>query len=183
MRIGFDLDKVFIDLPPLVPDGLIERLYRKKANGEIAYRIPSRPEQIIRKASHLPILRPAIFENISFLKKISKDKNKLYLISSRFGFLEDRTKALIKIHRFDEIFDEMFFNFSNKQPHEFKNEVLKKLKLDIYVDDDFHLLKYVAKSNKNTLFFWLKKGEGKKKITRNIFSASNLTDVVPLSAL
>jgi hypothetical protein len=178
MRVGFDLDKVFIDFPPFVPDRLIEKLYRKKANGELSYRIPSRPEQFIRHVSHAPILRPAIVKNIDLLKSIPKDKHKLYLISSRFGFLEGRTKALVKMHRFDEIFDEMFFNFSNKQPHEFKDEVLKKLHLDVYIDDDFHLLKHVAKHNKNTLFYWLANGGKKRQITRNIYSTSDLSDIV-----
>ena len=179
MRIGFDLDKIFIDFPPFVPDKLIERLYRKKANGELLYRIPSRPEQILRRVSHLSFLRPAITENIAYLKSLPKKDNTLYLISSRFGFLEDQTQKLIKMYQFDKIFDEMFFNFTNKQPHEFKDAVLKKLHLDLYVDDDFHLLKYVAKHNKATRFFWLTGGSGPKKITRNIFAIPHLSDIYP----
>lgn len=181
MRIGFDLDKIFIDFPPFIPDKLIERLYRKKANGELLYRIPSRPEQLVRRMSHLPFLRPAIVENISYLRSLPKDKHTLFLISSRFGFLERRTKQLIELYHFDTIFDQMFFNFSNKQPHEFKDEVLQKLNLDVYIDDDFHLLKYVAKRNKKTRFYWLTGGSGGRQITKNIFAISKLPDISQFS--
>ena len=60
MNIGFDLDNVLIGTPPLIPQSIIERLYRIKTNGELMYRIPSKFEQIIRVASHHSTLRPAI---------------------------------------------------------------------------------------------------------------------------
>ncbi|MEN9407220.1 MAG: hypothetical protein RLZZ455_436, partial [Candidatus Parcubacteria bacterium] len=60
MNIGFDLDKVLVNYPPLIPDGLIDRLYKKKIKGELVYRFPSKPEQRIRKISHLSFLRPKI---------------------------------------------------------------------------------------------------------------------------
>ncbi len=154
-RIGFDLDKVFIDYPPLVPDGLIDHLYRKKANGTLLYRMPSRPEQFIRQLSHASYLRPPIVPNIKFLKSLSKQKYELYLISSRFGFLQKQTLSLMNHLGLDLIFDAMYFNFNNLQPHTFKNQTLKELSLDIYVDDDIHLLKYVARENKKTKLFWL----------------------------
>jgi hypothetical protein len=155
MKIGFDLDKVFVDYPPFVPDRLIDKLYKKKANGILLYRIPTRPEQFVRRISHYPLLRPPIQKNVAFLKSISKKNNELYLISSRFGFLEKQTKHLVERLGLSDVFDGMYFNFENKQPHLFKNDVLKKLDLDIYVDDDFHLLKYVAKDNSHTKLFWL----------------------------
>lgn len=155
MRIGFDLDKIFVDYPPLIPEGLVDRLYRKKANGELLYRMPSKPEQFIRQLSHASYFRPPLRKNITFLKSLPKNKYHLYLISSRFGFLQKQTVNLMKSLGLDQIFDAMYFNFDNQQPHLFKNKVLKQLHLDIYVDDDIHLLKYVAKDNKKTAFFWL----------------------------
>ncbi len=155
MRIGFDLDKIFVDYPPLIPDRLVERLYRKKANGELLYRMPSRPEQLIRQFSHLSYFRPPIHNNIHFLKSLTKKNYHLFLISSRFGFLQKQTLALMQKLELDQLFEAMYFNFENKQPHIFKNEILKQLKLDSYVDDDIHLLKYIAKQNKKTALFWL----------------------------
>jgi len=182
MNIGFDFDKVFIDYPPLIPDYLFDRFYKKKANGTLMYRIPSRPEQVFRKLTHFSFLRPVIKENVLFLKTIPKKNNSLYLISSRFGFLEQLTQKLVCKHGFDQIFDGLFFNFNNLQPHLFKNEVIKHLRLDTYVDDDLPLLRYVARHNKKTRFFWLNK-QKTGTITFNITAITDLTAILPESPL
>lgn len=176
MNIGFDLDKVFIDYPPLIPDSLIDRLYKKKSNGILAYRFPSKPEQYLRKASHLPFLRPVIKENVKFLRNIPRD-HKLYLISSRFGFLKSESEDLVKRNKFDKVFEKICFNFSNEEPHIFKDQKIHDLKLDIYLDDDFPLLKYVAKKNKKTRFFWLNKNPKKSSLTRNITAVNSISDI------
>ncbi len=178
MRIGFDLDKVFIDYPPFIPDLLIDKLYKKKSNGTLLYRIPTKPEQILRNLSHLPVLRPPLNENIAFLQSISKKNNKLYLISSRYGFLRKRTEALMKKYGFDKIFDKLYFNFENKQPHLFKNEVIKKLHLDLYVDDDLHLINFVARHNPETKFFWLYHSPKEHKMGKNVFRISKLPEIL-----
>lgn len=177
-RIGFDLDKIFINYPPLVPDGLIDRLYKKKVNGTLLYRIPSKPEQFIRRLSHTPYLRTPIIENIKFLKSLSKKENELYLISSRFGFLEQQTLNLMKQLGLDQIFDAMYFNFDNLQPHTFKNEILKKLALDIYIDDDLYLLKYVIRNNRKTKFFWLHPGSSTDDPPKNITRIAKLSEIL-----
>ncbi len=177
MNIGFDFDKVFIDYPPLFPAKLIDKLYKQRDNGVLLYRIPSYPEQLLRKATHLPVLRPPIKENLSLLKNISKKTNKLYLISSRYKFLEPETNRLIKKYQLDKTFDEMYFNFDNKQPHLFKETILKKLHLDLYVDDDLSLLKHVAKTNPKTKFFWLNHNHEKHTLSKNIFEINNLDEI------
>lgn len=179
MKIGFDLDKIFVDYPPLIPDSLIDRLYKKKANGVLLYRIPSRPEQLLRQFSHYHIFRPPIRSNIKFLRSIPKDKHQLYLISSRFGFLEKQTLSLLHKLGLDQVFDRMYFNFENKQPHEFKNEVLKKLNLDLYVDDDLPLLQYITKNNKHTKFFWLHPEKTRISLPKGITHIQSLSEILP----
>lgn len=156
MQIGFDLDKIFINTPPLIPTSLIQKLYRKKANGELLYRIPSAPEQLFRRMTHLSPFRPPITDNLALLHNLPKDKNQLFLISSRYKFLQGATNEIIKKYNLDKIFDHLYFNYDNQQPHIFKNKILKQLKLDIYIDDDLSLLQYVAKDNPKTKFYWLK---------------------------
>ncbi len=177
MKIGFDLDKVFVNTPLFVPDKLINKLYKKRDNGTLLYRIPGYPEQLLRKVSHLPIFRPQIKNNIEFLKNISKENNKFYLISSRYKFLEKETNQIIKKYGLDKIFNSLHFNYNNEQPHLFKNNVLKKLNLDLYVDDDLSLLKYVAKYNPKTKFFWLNHKNEKQKLPKNIIEISKLEEI------
>src|SRR5207248_3124815 len=119
----------------------------------------------------------AIRENMKFLKSISKKDNKLYLISSRFKFLEKRTEKLIKKYGLDKIFDEMYFNFENQQPHIFKDQIIKKLSLDVYVDDDLSLIRHVARESSKTKFFWLNQLKQDKPLTPNIFAISKITKI------
>jgi len=177
MKIGFDLDKVFVDYPPLIPDRLIDKLYKKKSNGVLLYRMPSRPEQFIRQLSHLPILRPPIKTNINFLCSLPKDKHELYLISSRFGFLEKQTLSLMTRLGLDSVFTRMYFNFENKQPHLFKDEVLRQLKLDLYIDDDLALLKYVAQRNNATKFYWFHQGPFTLTLPKNVMKINKLSEI------
>lgn len=179
MRIGFDLDKIFINTPPLIPNSVINKIYKKRDNDILLYRIPSVPQQLLRKATHIPLLRQPIKDNVAFLKDLSKEKkHQLYLISSRFKFLEPQTQRLIKKYEFDKIFDRLYFNYDNKQPHEFKNDILRKLKLDIYVDDDLSLVRYVAKGNPKTNFFWLDQHTKIAKLGDNIKAITQLKEII-----
>jgi hypothetical protein len=178
MNIGFDLDKIFIDYPPLVPDILINKLYKQKSNGVLLYRMPSRGEQILRILSHHSILRPAISENIQFIKSLAKNKkHRYYLISSRFSFLKQQTEIIVKKYNFDKFFDAMLFNFKDQQPHVFKNQAIKKMKIDLYVDDDLQLLEYLANKNSKIKFFWLNKMT-QKDLAKNISAIKYLPQML-----
>lgn len=177
MNIGFDLDKIFINFPPLVPTKIIDWLYKGRSNGKLKYRMPSNAEQIIRIFSHYPLFRPPITKNINYVKNLAlANKNRYYLISSRFGFLEKRTSDIIKRYKLDKIFNTMHFNYSNNQPHEFKSEVIKKLNLDMYVDDDLQLLEYLSDKNPKTKFFWLN-NKTSKTLRKNLFGIKNISEM------
>lgn len=157
MNIGFDFDKVFIDYPPFIPDYFFDRFYKKKTKHALLYRLPSKPEQLFRRLTHLSFLRPVIKENLRFLKKLTKEQHHLYLVSSRFSFLKQATHQIVKRHHFDSLFDGLYFNFNDEQPHLFKTRMIKKLKLNMYIDDDLALLQYVANKNKTIKLYWLNK--------------------------
>jgi hypothetical protein len=178
MNIGFDLDKVFIDYPPIFPSILFDKFYKKKDNGVLLYRIPSYPEQLVRKALHIPMLRPPMKNNLQFLRSIPKDKNKLYLISSRYKFLEGITKDVVRRYALDQVFDGLYFNYQNKQPHLFKNEIIRGLNLDLYIDDDLSLINYVAKHNRKTKFLWLNHRNEDKPKEKNVYSINQLTEAL-----
>jgi len=177
MNIGFDLDKIFINFPPLVPEKVIDLLYKEKTSHELRYRIPSRMEQILRTFSHHPLLRLPITENIDFIKDASlSNKNKYFLISSRFGFLKKRTDDLVRRHHFDKIFEAMYFNYDNKQPHQFKEEIIKKINLDVFVDDDLQLLEYLIGKNSKTKFYWLN-NKIRKPLKKNLFAIRQISEI------
>jgi hypothetical protein len=177
MNIGFDLDNIFINTPPLIPQSILERLYRKRSNGNLEYRIPSRKEQIIRIFSHHPLFRPGIKNNLQFLYNFPKENHKLFLVSSRYGFLESMTNRIINKYKFDKVFDALYFNIQNKQPHMFKTETINKLRLDAFVDDDLRLLKYIASKNNHIKLYWLNK-KMDKIISGNIRAITKLVDIL-----
>lgn len=154
MRIGFDLDGIFVDKPPMVPKIVIEWLYRGRDH-TLAYRIPSRPEQFVRKVSHMKMFRPPIKQNIRFIKQQKLLKHTLFLISGRFGFLQKETEAILRAHVIDGMFSKVMLNIDNEQPHLFKEKILKKLKIDLYVDDDLRLLEYLQQTCPKTKLVWL----------------------------
>lgn len=177
MNIGFDLDKIFIDYPPLIPHGIIDRAYKKISKNQLIYRIPSRYEELFRLLLHIPILRRPIKKNISFVKKLTTlNKNKYFLISGRFGFLKNRTDEIIRKYKFDKIFNGLYFNFANNQPHLFKQDIIIKLKINLYVDDDLQLLRYLSLKNPKVKFFWLNNKES-KKLENNLFAIRNLSEM------
>lgn len=178
MKLGFDLDKVLIHYPPILPAWLIDAIYKEKDNGQPTYRIPGKFSQKIRRIGHIPFLRKPIKEHINFLNSLNKIReHELYLISSRFGFLKNPTEALVKKHKLDTTFKQLFFNFENKQPHIFKNEVIQKLKIDRFIDDDLSLVRFLAKENPKKLFFWLNNKQN-GKITDNLIATTSIESII-----
>lgn len=156
MNIGFDLDQVLISYPPIVPSKLINWLYRDHCTSKLSYRIPkNRFEQLIRKVTHYYRLRPPFKKNIDFLLTLPQNPHyTLYLISSRYGFLEKITHTILKRYNIFSIFSSINLNTQNEQPHLFKEKIIKKLKIDLFVDDDLELLQYLQQHCPNTKLFW-----------------------------
>lgn len=178
MNLGFDLDKIFINYPPFVPTGFIDRLYKQNSNGVLWYRIPSKTEQVFRLITHYPLFRPPILENIRFMRRLSRDKNhKYYLISSRFSFLRAITETLLKKYGLYSLFDEALFNYGDKQPHLFKAGVIKKLNIHRYVDDDLPLLRFTAEKIPKTKFFWLN-SKRQEAFEKNLISITHLSQIL-----
>lgn len=177
MRLGFDLDNVIIHYPPVVPEWVFDTFYKEKDHTTLRYRIPGKIEQKGRQLLHLPFLRLPIKRNLSFLQKLhNENKHELYLISSRFGFLKRQTHALAKKYGLTDVFTELFFNFENEQPHFFKDMMIKKKKIERYIDDDLALVTYLAHKNPQTLFFWYNHTEN-KKILPNLFATTDIQDI------
>ncbi|HVZ12768.1 MAG TPA: hypothetical protein VG965_07100 [Patescibacteria group bacterium] len=177
-KIGFDFDKVFVDYPPFVPDFMIDYLYKKK-NSHLSYRMPGAFEKQIRVFSHHNFFRPAIKTNIDSLSKILKKGNiEAYIVSSRFSFLKSRTNAWIKTNKLSNLFKKMYFNFDDKQPHIFKEEVLRNENIDKFIDDDLDLLRYLSKRNPKIEFFWLSQYGNELSLPKNITHIKNLNEFV-----
>lgn len=187
MVIGFDFDKVFIDYPPFLPYSLIDYLYKgslvfrknRTKNVVLHYRFPGSIEQKIRIMSHYPLFRHLIKENVMELKLLAEQKHyKTYLVSSRFGFLKKRTELILEKYKLKKYFDGIYFNFDNKQPHVFKEETIRKLKIDKYIDDDLDLALYLSKKIPRITIFWLKDGRPDEgPLPKNVIAIKDLKEL------
>jgi hypothetical protein len=155
MKIGFDLDRVFINYPPFMPGFIIDYLYKNHGTKKLSYRIPSSPVEIfIRRASHWWIFRPPIQQNIDYLHSLAKTgKHELYLISSRYGFLRPQTEFILNKYGLIKPFKQIYLNLKNEQAHEFKKRIIDKLGIDLFIDDDSDLINFLASSNSQIKLF------------------------------
>lgn len=176
IRIGFDFDKVFVNYPQFVPDRLINRLYKKKSS-VLTYRIPGKMEQRFRIISHHHLFRTPIAYNIKTLKAIKQRGIETYLVSSRFGFLKNKTQTWLQRHQMEQYFDGIYFNFDNQQPHKFKNKVIKSLRITHYVDDDLDLLLYLTKNDPKLTLYWLSSRHLSTKLPKNIVQIKRLQEI------
>jgi len=137
IKVGFDLDGVIVDKPPLVPKGLIEFLTKKPANSSLHFRFPKNfLEQYVRKFSHFYLFRPPLRQNIDFIKRLSPRNYELYIISGRYSFLAPETDIWLKKRGLEYLFKAVFINLGNEQPHLFKERIIKDLGLDCFFEDD-----------------------------------------------
>ena len=169
-RIGFDLDGVIIDKPPIIPRRLLEAIYRGNTNTKkLVYRFPKSALEIkIRQLSHHPVLRPLIKEQIDLIQKLHKSKRfKMFAVTSRYSFLKERTCEWFSYYDLNGLFEKIYINEKDQQPHVFKEKVIKKLKLDIFIDDDRSLLDHLKKKVKGVEFIFVEDSKnGLKKLLK-----------------
>lgn len=178
-RIGLDLDGVFVGLPPFIPYSLIDWLYKDHNEQRLKYRIPGFLEQKIRQLSHLPFVRPPIKQNHLILKHYHDTKKyHFYLISGRFGFLKNLTLAWLKRYGLIDVFDKIYFNINNVQPHEYKEKILSELNLDTYIEDDFDSIIYLASKFRKTHFYWYTENKSVKLNAGNITAIDDLGKIL-----
>lgn len=155
IKIAFDLDGVIIDKPPLIPKKLLEWLFREGEKDIFSCRYPQgKVNQSLRKISHFYLFRPPIKKNLVFLKKIAKDKKiELYVVSSRYSFLNKETKKWFEKRGIDGLFKKVFTNNNDLLPHLFKEKVLKELKPDLFIDDDKDIINYLKEKIPDVKFY------------------------------
>jgi hypothetical protein len=147
--IAFDLDGIFVDKPPLIPKKMIEWLFRGWCGpkNRLYYRFPStKTEQLVRQLSHFYLFRPALKSNIRYLRQLSRSGHyRLYLVSSRYSFIHCQTERWLKKRRIYSLFDRIYLNSEDLQPHLFKEKTLTKLAVDYFLEDDPLIFSYLQK--------------------------------------
>lgn len=179
MNIAFDLDRIFINYPPLVSTSVIDWFYKNRRSQVLSYNIPySYPAKLLRRLTHVSTLRPPIKKNVVFLHHFAKQfpSHKLFLISSRYQFLENLTKKLLEKNNISIIFSKIYLNTKNEQPHFFKEKAIKEQNIELYIDDDLELLKYLQKTCPKTKLLWYNPGYSQTEETE-ITTIKDLSEI------
>ena len=145
LKVGFDLDGVILYNPirifrPLVTG--FKRLILHKSKTK--FFIPQTPFQrqvfrLLHKTSF--IVAPGLSDIRDLVKAGTIEA---YLITGRFNFLKSDLDRWLKKIKADEYFTGIYHNAQNQQPHLFKEERLKTLGLDIFIEDNWDIVKHLA---------------------------------------
>jgi len=154
LRVGFDLDGVILYNPVRIIRPLIyifKKLFLKKRLKK--FWIPEKPwEKWLWSLAH----KSSIFISPGFedIKKLVKEKKiKAYIVTSRFSFLKNDFQSWLEKIDADEYFSGAFFNEKNEQPHLFKEKIIQKLKLDIFVEDNWNIVEHLNNKYKGKIYW------------------------------
>lgn len=160
LKIGFDFDGVIAYNPLRIfrlPVTLFQKLILRKK--KTYFYVPqSRFGRWFWSLLHETSFFPAV--GIEDLKKlIRKGKIEAYIITGRYSFLEKSFYRWLKKHKLDHLFAGYYLNKADEQPHLFKEKIIKKLNLDMFVEDNWDIVEYLNAKCKMINDKWGKKTE------------------------
>lgn len=146
LRVGFDLDGVLLYNPARIVRPIIswvKRTFLRK--NKLGFYYPTSPvEKIMWKLFHYSSIYNA--PGIEEIRRLVKEgKIEAYLITARFGFLGNSVLRWVKKNKLENTFKQVYFNAKDEQPHLFKERMIKQLKLDAYIEDNFDIVSHLSK--------------------------------------
>lgn len=153
LRVGFDLDGVLLYNPlritrPIV--SIAKKLFFKKRALHF-YTPKTEWEKQLWKLFHKSSIFIAL--GLDDIKQLIKDKKiKAYLVTARYSYLKDDLEKWLKKMKVDRYFSGIYYNQRDEQPHLYKERIIKKLNLDIFVEDNWDIVNYL---NSKFRIYWI----------------------------
>ena len=158
LSIGFDLDGVLLYNParivrPII--SFIKKFFIKK-KGLSFYSPHTFWEKQLWRLFH----KSSIFiaPGLDDIKKLIRTKKiKAYIITARYSYLKNDLKKWLKKMKINQSFSGIYYNQKDEQPHLFKEKMIRKLKLDLYIEDNWDIVKYLESKVKSQKLkvFWI----------------------------
>ncbi len=148
MNIGFDLDGVIAARPRIFKLNHVKGRYRTAVAvwEQWFWRIV----MTVRKPAYQFL--PAVME-------LKRNGNRLFLISGRLAFLEDVTLWWLTKYDLRELFEEVFINVRNEQPHFYKERLIKQYKIEEYYEDEIFAASYIKEKTKARVYLVIANGD------------------------
>jgi len=144
LKVGFDLDGVLLYNPARIIRPIIfflKKYFLKKSLNRFYYP-KNKIEKLIWWFLHKSSLWPS--PGIKEIVKLVKQKKiNAYVVSARYESLEHDFTRWVKIIDPDKSFSGYYYNEKNDQPQLFKEKMIKKLNLDIFVEDNWDIVFYL----------------------------------------
>lgn len=156
LKVGFDLDGVLLYNPARVVRPIIAfaKKYILKRDLNKFYYPKNRLEKLIWRLFHHTSLWPSSGID-DLLKLIENKKIKAYVVSARYELMEADFKKWTKTIDPKKRFSGYFFNGKNEQPQIFKEKMIKKLGLDVFVEDNWDIVRHLKYNSKKVQIYWI----------------------------
>jgi len=156
IKIGFDLDGVVLYNPVRIfrPIAAFLKSLLGTKKYKLFYFPKTKVEKIVWSLIHKTSFKPAF--GLKRLKSLVKSKKiEAYIITARYDFLKNDFEGWMKKINKNKIFKNVYYNKTNLQPNAFKEKMINKLKLDIFVEDNWGVVQKLTKKVKKTRLYWI----------------------------
>lgn len=122
---------------------------------DVTFFVPKTPiQRSLWALAHESSLFPA--KGATMLRKLtSSGRIEAHLVTSRFAFLESNLYTFL--HRWDLLscFSSITLNTKEEQAHMYKERVIRKMKFDHFVEDNWDIVSHLDRSRLHTNIHWI----------------------------
>lgn len=144
LKIGFDLDGVLLYNPARIVRPIIVRFKKIFLPAEVnKFHLPKTSfQKLIWNFLHKSSFMAA--DGIDDIKMLVNEKKiEAFIVSARYDSLKEDFNKWLKILEARKYFAGIYYNDDDEQPQYFKEKMIKKLKLDVFVEDNWDIVKYL----------------------------------------
>lgn len=161
IKVGFDFDGVIAYNPFRIIRPIMAAV-KKNVFGvkKLKFWYPQkRWQQIFWTILHESSIFPSVGIG-EFKKRVKKGEIEAHLITARYSFLEEHLCKWLDRYGLRRYFRTVNLNRRDEQPHLFKERLIEKYKMDIFIEDNLDIVKYLhvkqeTKGMKHTKIYWI----------------------------
>ena len=155
LRVGFDLDGVLLYNPARIARPVIvflKKLFIPKEQNK--FHLPKNKLQkllwfILHKSSF------TISAGYNDLKQlVNEGRIETFIVSGRYDSLKTDFNAWLNKLEAKKYFKSCHYNRVDEQPNLFKEKIIKKLNLDIFIEDNWDIVRHLSKKT-DAKIFWI----------------------------
>ncbi len=159
LKVGFDLDGVILYNPvrifrPIASSLKFIKPFLFHEKADTFYFPNSQAEKLFWKILHKTSFRVA--DGVADIKTLAeKGVIEPYIISARYSFLKNDFHYWINKLNNRPCFRYYHYNKDDMQPNAFKEKMIKELKLDVFVEDNWGVIQRLNSAVSKTKIFWV----------------------------